>query len=45
MASRTPKSITFDETERGRTVYVALAWQNNRGNIGQWSEIQNAIIP
>ncbi|MDR2597616.1 MAG: hypothetical protein LBC76_09910 [Treponema sp.] len=37
--------LEFDETERGRTVYIALSWQNERGLIGQWSEIQNAVIP
>jgi len=45
MASRTPHSIQFDETERGKTVYIALAWQNERGNIGAWSEILNTVIP
>jgi len=45
MASRTPHSIQFDETERGKTVYIAAAWQNERGNLGAWSEIQNTIVP
>jgi hypothetical protein len=45
MASRTPHALEFDETERGRTVYIALSWQNERANIGQWSEIQSAVIP
>jgi hypothetical protein len=45
MASRTPHALEFDETERGRTVYIAASWQNERGLIGQWSEIQNAVIP
>ena len=45
MASRTPYTLRFDETERGKSVYIALAWQNERGNTGQWSEIQPAIIP
>ena len=45
MASRTPYSLQFDETQRGKTVYIAASWQNNRGNIGAWSEIQSAIIP
>jgi len=45
MASRTPHVIEFDETERGRTVYIAASWQNERGLIGQWSEIQSAVIP
>jgi len=45
MASRTPFPLHFDETERGKTVYVAAAWQNERGIIGQWSEFKNAIVP
>jgi hypothetical protein len=45
MASKTPHALEFDETQRGKTVYIAAAWQNERGLIGQWSEIQNAVIP
>jgi hypothetical protein len=45
MASKTPHSLDFPEEERGKTVYIAAAWQNERGIIGPWSEIQNAIIP
>ena len=45
VASRTPYTLSFTEAERGKTVYIALAWQNNRGNIGPWSEIQSAVIP
>lgn len=45
MASRTPHILRFDETERGKTVYIALQWQNERGITGPWSEIQSAVIP
>ena len=45
MASRTPFTIHFEETERGKTVYVAAAWQNERGILGQWSEYKSAIVP
>jgi len=45
MASRTPFIIHFDEEERGKTVQIALAWQNERGIIGQWSEYKGAIVP
>jgi len=45
MASRTPHTLTFEETERGLTVWIALAWQNERGNLGQWSEFKSAVIP
>jgi hypothetical protein len=45
MASKTPHSLQFREDERGKTVYIAASWQNERGNIGQWSEILSAVIP
>jgi hypothetical protein len=45
MASRTPHTLQFAEEERGKTVYIALAWQNERGHIGPWSDIQNTVIP
>jgi hypothetical protein len=45
MASKTPHTLQFTEEERGKTVYIALAWQNERGIIGPWSEIQNAVVP
>jgi hypothetical protein len=45
MASRTPFTLHFDETDRSKTVYVALAWQNERGIRGAWSDIKNAIVP
>jgi len=45
MASRTPHTLTFDEAQRGKTVQIALAWQNERGTTGQWSEYKSAVIP
>ena len=45
MASRTPYTLHFEETQRGKTVWIALAWQNERGIIGQWSEFKSAIVP
>jgi hypothetical protein len=45
MASRTPFTLHFDEPERGKTVYVALAWQNERGILGAWSEYKSAVVP
>jgi hypothetical protein len=45
MASRTPHALEFDETERGKTVYIAATWQNERGLIGNWSEILSAVVP
>jgi hypothetical protein len=45
LASRTPHALEFREEDRGKTVYIAAAWQNERGNIGQWSDIQSVVIP
>jgi hypothetical protein len=45
MASKTPHALKFKNEERGKTVYIAAAWQNERGNIGDWSEILSAVIP
>jgi hypothetical protein len=44
LASKTPHTLKFDETERGKTVYVALCWQN-RGQLGPWSEMQSTYVP
>ncbi|MDR1126966.1 MAG: hypothetical protein LBL06_02435 [Treponema sp.] len=43
--SRTPYHFEFKEEERGKMVYVALFWQNRKGDRGPWSEIQPVIIP
>jgi hypothetical protein len=45
MASRTPFTLHFDEAERGKTAYVAAAWQNERGILGAWSAYKSAVIP
>jgi hypothetical protein len=45
LASRTPYAIEFKEKERGKTVYVALCWVNEKGQRGPWSEVQAAIVP
>jgi hypothetical protein len=43
--TKTPHIFNFDEEQRGKTVYIAAAWQNTRGEMGAWSEIASAIIP
>ncbi|MDR2537443.1 MAG: hypothetical protein LBC46_03960 [Treponema sp.] len=42
---RTPYHFEFKEEDRGKKLYVALFWQNGKGEQGPWSEIQVAIIP
>jgi hypothetical protein len=43
--TRSPFKLTFDESDRGKTVYFCLRWENTRGEKGPWSEIVMAIIP
>jgi hypothetical protein len=45
LATRTPHTLEFEEAERGKTVYVALQWQNAKGQKGPWSETLSAIVP
>jgi len=45
MASRTPHILKFEDNQRGKFVYVALAWQNERGKRGTWTSIRSTVIP
>jgi hypothetical protein len=45
LATRTPYILEFSEQDRGKTVYIAMRWQNEKGRKGPPSEIQSAIIP
>jgi hypothetical protein len=37
--------LTFDESQRGKTVYLCLRWENSRGEKGPWNNFVNAMIP
>jgi len=45
LASRRPYTLHFSESDRGKIVHIALAWQNKRGIRGAWSEYKSAIVP
>jgi hypothetical protein len=45
MASRTPFALQFEEEDRGKTIHITAAWQNERGIRGQWAEYKTAVIP
>lgn len=45
LATRTPHILEFTEEERGKTVYIAICWQNGKGEMGPFSDIEKAIIP
>ena len=44
-STRSHYTLIFTEEERGKRVYIAMRWQNKKGNKGEWSEIQATIIP
>ena len=45
LATRTPHTLEFTIAERGKPVYVAVCWQNEKGQKGPWSEILSSIVP
>jgi hypothetical protein len=45
LATRTPHILEFTGKDRGKTVYIALRWQNTKGRMGPPSGIQSAIVP
>jgi hypothetical protein len=45
LATHTPYTLLFKEQDRGKIVYIALQWQNEKGDRGKHSEIQSAVIP
>ena len=44
MVSRRPHRFTFEEHQRGKRVWFRAAWQNARGNIGEFSAAQSTFI-
>lgn len=45
LATRTPYTLTFTEAERGKRVFIALVWQNEKGEKGPFSQIEETFIP
>ena len=41
----TPVYLDFQGHEGGRKVYVAMRWENTRGEKGPWSSIEEAFVP
>jgi hypothetical protein len=40
-----PYTFSFDESERGKELYICPRWENNKGEKGPMGEIVKAIIP
>ena len=45
VATKSPHIIKFKAEDRGKTVHLAMRWQNMTGNKGVWSETQSVIVP
>jgi hypothetical protein len=45
LATRSPFKLNFEEDDRGKRIYVAVCWQNERGQRGPFSEVQSIFIP
>jgi hypothetical protein len=43
--TRSPFRLTFSGHDRGKWLYFAARWENNRGKKGPWCEIMSAVIP
>ena len=44
-STRSPHILSFDEKMRGKTIYLCLRWENNRGEKGPWGEIVSTTVP
>jgi hypothetical protein len=45
LATASPHVLEFEEEDRGKRVYIAMQWQNERGQRGNYTDIPSAIVP
>jgi hypothetical protein len=45
LATYTPYTLTFPDTERGKIITVSMCWQNASGEKGPWCAIKWTVIP
>jgi hypothetical protein len=43
--TNSPVTLSFDESQRGQSLYFCLRWEGNSGQKGPYGEIYNAIVP
>jgi hypothetical protein len=41
----TPAILAFDSDDGGRKIYLALRWENTRGEKGPWSVVETILVP
>ncbi|MDR3130982.1 MAG: hypothetical protein LBU18_05490 [Treponema sp.] len=44
LLTRTRELLTFDDSQLGKTLYIALYWENEKGRLGPPSPIQSHVI-
>jgi hypothetical protein len=44
LLTRPREILTFEDTQLGQTLYIALYWQNEKGRMGPPSPIQSRVI-
>jgi hypothetical protein len=44
LLTRLREVLTFEDTQLGQTLYIALYWQNEKGRLGPPSPIQSHLI-
>jgi hypothetical protein len=45
ISTRSPCRLSFNYSQRGKTIYFALRWINTRGKKGPWGSLRQTIIP
>ncbi|MDR2533252.1 MAG: hypothetical protein LBC81_00475 [Tannerellaceae bacterium] len=45
LVTRSPYTHTFKDAERGKTAHIAACYQNEKGQRGQWSQVEVITIP
>jgi hypothetical protein len=36
--------LTFEDADLGKTLYISLRWENQKGDLGPWAPIQSKVI-
>ena len=44
LLTRPRETLTFEDTQLGQTLYIALCWENEKGALGPPSPIQERVI-
>jgi hypothetical protein len=44
LLTRSHEILTFGEDDLGKTLHIALLWENGKGELGPWPPIQSIVI-